>query len=101
MTDPGQRKGKVPVQPKLQYQEAVEKAMAENGITNPMEVFCGLLWALHELHPTVAAGPNPGYQDCLDSLTGNHATNLSESLRNITRMFATVKRINAEVGGKA
>jgi hypothetical protein len=91
------REGKgVVMSPKLQYQEAIEKAMADNGIRDPMEVLYGLFRALHDLHPMVTSGPNPGYNDCLDKVTGDHATNLSESLRNLTRVFAGVKQMNAD-----
>jgi hypothetical protein len=82
----------------FKYQELVEKALARNGIANPVEVLCGLLRLLREQHTTSTAfGAGGGFADGLDSVTSLHANTLAESIRNYARATAAANRHNAGV----
>jgi hypothetical protein len=82
----------------LRYQQMVEKLLAQNGIGNPIEALCGLLWLLRDQHTmSMGFGTSGSFSDGLDSLTSEHANTLAESIRNFARVTAAKHKHNADV----
>jgi hypothetical protein len=86
----------------LKYQQMVQRVLAQNGIANPIEALCGLLWLLREQHTmSIGFGTSGDFSDGLESLTSEHANTLAESIRNFARVIAAKHMHNAGVEGNA
>ena len=79
------------------YPRIIADAMAKNGVKEPAEVICALLYLLRD-HHTSAIWSDTGkhFNDGFDGITGKHAISPADSLRNLAVVISLVHQKNAE-----